>query len=45
MLKFTPLEFETRLVAISLILSLKLKFTPLEFETFAAEVIPPCDEG
>ena len=33
MLKFTPLEFETRFLAKIPPAALKLKFTPLEFET------------
>ena len=32
-LKFTPLEFETRKRTRILLIKYKLKFTPLEFET------------
>ncbi len=38
-LKFTPLEFETRLATIPRYISQPLKFTPLEFETYRAAYV------
>ena len=35
LLKFTPLEFETRIAAFHVKFIKLLKFTPLEFETLA----------